>query len=244
MAHLFDITEVKAGLRRKRDDLIAECKANQRLQVRRELTQHVMYSRRCPYASHEDATASRLTRGVRGSWLGQGKFDVIDSQMRASKYALDEEDEDEEEPPAFYGRDGLADEPVDVLEPSYLDQDDDPPPSPPGPPYGGYGDMGGHKPGPGSGGGASSMGGGGADSYFPPGKDPFSGSSASSSHYPSSSSDDFVGPSSGGRNMSYGGKGGGDDGPGGPSGGSSWDSPSSEVSGTTSARYSRTVTDY
>lgn len=65
MAHLFDISELKAALKRKRDDLIAECKANERL---------------------------------------QGKFDVIDSQLRASKMALESPGDDEEDdiisPPA------------------------------------------------------------------------------------------------------------------------------------------------
>lgn len=65
MAHLFDISELKAALKRKRDDLIAECKANERL---------------------------------------QGKFDVIDSQLRASKMALEGPEGDEEDdiisPPA------------------------------------------------------------------------------------------------------------------------------------------------
>lgn len=32
MNHLFDISEVKASLKRRRDDLAAECKANERLQ--------------------------------------------------------------------------------------------------------------------------------------------------------------------------------------------------------------------
>ncbi len=58
MAHLFDISELKSALKRKRDDLVAECKANERL---------------------------------------QGKFDVIDSQLRASKLALETPDDDEED---------------------------------------------------------------------------------------------------------------------------------------------------
>lgn len=57
MANLFDISELKSALKRKRDDLIAECKANERL---------------------------------------QGKFDVIDSQLRASKVALEDMDTDED----------------------------------------------------------------------------------------------------------------------------------------------------
>jgi hypothetical protein len=59
MGHLFDISELKQALKRRRDDLIAECKANQRL---------------------------------------QDKFDVIDTQMRASKYALEDDDGEDEEP--------------------------------------------------------------------------------------------------------------------------------------------------
>lgn len=58
MANLFDISELKSALKRKRDDLIAECKANERL---------------------------------------QGKFDVIDSQLRASKVALEDIDGDEDQ---------------------------------------------------------------------------------------------------------------------------------------------------
>jgi hypothetical protein len=58
MANLFDISELKSALKRKRDDLIAECKANERL---------------------------------------QGKFDVIDSQLRASKVALEDMDGDEDQ---------------------------------------------------------------------------------------------------------------------------------------------------
>ena len=58
MANLFDISELKSALKRKRDDLIAECKANERL---------------------------------------QGKFDVIDSQLRASKVALEDIDADEDQ---------------------------------------------------------------------------------------------------------------------------------------------------
>ena len=58
MANLFDISELKSALKRKRDDLIAECKANERL---------------------------------------QGKFDVIDSQLRASKVALEDIDSEDDE---------------------------------------------------------------------------------------------------------------------------------------------------
>lgn len=180
MAHLFDITEVKAALRRRRDDLIAECKANQRL---------------------------------------QGKFDVIDTQMRASKFALDDDDSEDEEG-AYYHRDGSVEE--DVLEPTLTDHDED------SPPYN-YGDVGLKAP-PSA---ASSMGGGG-DSYFGAGKDPFSSSFFSSSlgqpeaSTSSGESGRRGGDSSGsGRNMSY--KGGsGDDG----TGGGKWDS-SAEVCGPT-----------
>jgi hypothetical protein len=87
MAHLFDISELKQALKRKRDDLIAECKANERL---------------------------------------QGKFDVIDSQLRASKLALESPDDDEEDdiisPPDDgghghgygYGSGGYEEEPMDM----------------------------------------------------------------------------------------------------------------------------------
>lgn len=93
MANLFDISELKAALKRKRDDLIAECKANERL---------------------------------------QGKFDVIDSQLRASKMALETPGDDEEDdiisPPApeeedgsggGYGMGGMGgyeEEPVDMMD--------------------------------------------------------------------------------------------------------------------------------
>lgn len=93
MANLFDISELKAALKRKRDDLIAECKANERL---------------------------------------QGKFDVIDSQLRASKMALETPGDDEEDdiisPPApeeedgsgggysMGGMGGYEEEPVDMMD--------------------------------------------------------------------------------------------------------------------------------
>jgi len=102
MAHLFDISELKASLNRRREDLLAECQANERL---------------------------------------QGKFDVIDAQMRASVTALEkgglrDDDEDEEDEEANYGyyRGGTVEVTTEPEEDQYdsIPATRDVPPSAPG----------------------------------------------------------------------------------------------------------------